>query len=203
MRGLIHLVQMNAIEFHGWGARADDIEKPDRLVFDLDPGEGVPWDAIAEGARRVRGMLEDLGLESFLKTTGGKGLHVVVPIRRSIDWEQARAFARAVAERLEAEEPEKYLANMSKERRKGKVFVDYLRNQRGATSVLPFSARARAGGTVSMPVAWEEAGRVRPDRFTVRAAAKLLASRPSDPWRSFGRVRQGVTRTMLRSLGVD
>src|SRR5262249_9133799 len=138
LAGLINLVQANVLEIHPWGARIDDVERPDTLIFDLDPGEGVAWSAVIGGAREVRQRLRDVGLESFLKTTGGKGLHVVVPLEPSVDWDTLKNFARGIALAMEASDPARYIATMAKKARGGKIFVDYLRNGRGATAVAAY-----------------------------------------------------------------
>jgi bifunctional non-homologous end joining protein LigD len=183
---------MNALELHGWQSKADDIERPDQLVFDLDPGENLPWARVAEGARDVRAALKSHGLESFVKTSGGKGLHVVAPIRPKKDWGTIKAFCHAVAQEMETSAPMKYVSNMSKAKRAGRIFIDYLRNQRGATSVLPFSTRARAGATVSMPIEWEAVGRTRADSFHLANAVAHLKRRKTDPWAHFSRVKQSI-----------
>src|SRR5262249_24880241 len=139
VEGLIGLAQIGALEIHIWGSRLDQIEQPDRIVFDLDPDEGLPWTHFAEAAKIVRVRLHELGLESFLKTTGGKGLHVVAPIRRGPDWDEVKAFTKAMVEQMAAEMPERFTANMSKRSRKGRIYVDFLRNQRGATFIAPYS----------------------------------------------------------------
>jgi bifunctional non-homologous end joining protein LigD len=199
--GLLALVQMGVLEIHTWGSRRDRLERPDVLVFDLDPDEGLPWSRVVEAARAVRGLLAELGLDSFVKTTGGKGLHVVVPIERRSEWEEVREFTRGVAETLVAADPERFVANMSKARRKGRVFVDYLRNARGATFIAPWSSRARPGATVAVPVAWDALARVRPGRFTVADVPRLLARRKADPWAGWGSVRQSVSRATRRAVG--
>ncbi len=135
LRGLINLVQANVLEIHPWGARIDDVDRPDTLIFDLDPGEGLDWSAVIEAAKDVRRRLSDLGLESYVKTTGGKGLHVVSPLVPSVDWDELKAFAHGVALAMERDEPAKYISTMAKKARGGKIFVDYLRNGRGATAV--------------------------------------------------------------------
>ena len=135
LAGLIFLVQMGVLEIHIWGSQADHFEKPDRLILDLDPDPAVDWSHVVTAAKEVRLLLEEIGLVSFVKTTGGKGLHVVVPIRRRTDWDEAKAFCRAVADFLVAAAPDRYIATMSKAARKGKIFVDYLRNDRGATAI--------------------------------------------------------------------
>ncbi|MEA3365610.1 MAG: non-homologous end-joining DNA ligase [Candidatus Hydrogenedentes bacterium] len=152
LKGVIALVQMGALEMHTWGSRTDAPEKPDRLVFDLDPGEDVAWSQVIEAAKRVRVMLQNTNLESFVKTTGGKGLHVVVPIERRITWDKAKEFRKAVAARLAKENPDQYVATSSKSERQGRVYVDYLRNSRGATWVIPYGVRAKPGAPVSTPL---------------------------------------------------
>ena len=157
-QGLRSYAQMNVIEYHTWNARKDRIERPDRMTFDLDPGEGVPWQQVQEGTRLVRVLLQELGLPAFLKTSGGKGLHVVVPLRRLREWESVRAFSRAIVEHLARTIPDRFVAKSGPRNRVGRIFVDYLRNGRGATTVCAWSARARPGMGVSVPVAWDELG---------------------------------------------
>ncbi|MBT2188156.1 DNA ligase D [Sphingobium nicotianae] len=154
--GILACVQMGTIEFHGWGSRADDVEHPDRMVFDLDPDEGLDFEDVKRAARDIRRRLSDIGLVSFAMLSGGKGIHVVVPLTPGHDWDAHKDFAHRFAEALSAIEPERFIATMSKAKRKGKIFIDYLRNQRGSTAVLPYSARARAGAPVAVPIAWEE-----------------------------------------------
>lgn len=201
VEGLVAMVQMGVLELHTWGARHDRIERPDRLVFDLDPDEGLAWERVTEAAVEVRNLLAGLGLESFVKTTGGKGLHVVLPIERRIGWDDLKAFARGVAETMVRDAPDRYTDNMSKAKRKGKVFIDYLRNGRGATFIASYSTRARPGATVSVPVRWNELGRVRPDGYDVATLPRRLASLKSDPWEGFDRIRQAVTAKMRRAVG--
>lgn len=155
-QGLLSAAQMNVIEFHTWNARADRIERPDRMAFDLDPGEGVSWEQIQEGAELVRVLLRELGLPAFLKTSGGKGLHVVVPLKRLRDWDSTKAFSQAVVQHLARTIPQRFVAKSGPRNRMGKIFVDYLRNGRGATTVSAWSARARPGLGVSVPVTWSE-----------------------------------------------
>jgi bifunctional non-homologous end joining protein LigD len=154
--GLIALVQMGVLEIHTWGSRVDRIEQPDRLTFDLDPDAGLPWARVIEAARALRRKLAGLGLNAFVKTTGGKGLHVVVPIVRKYRWDEIKPFCKTLAESMTREEPERYLATMSKAKRKGKIFIDYLRNGRGATAVAAYSTRSISGAAVSTPVTWKE-----------------------------------------------
>jgi bifunctional non-homologous end joining protein LigD len=173
LEGLMTLVQMNAIEFHPWGSRVDTLEQPDRIVFDLDPDPGIEWPQIRAAAREVRERLEQVGLESFPKLSGGKGVHVVVPLKPRADWEQVRRFCEAFADAMERQAPERYVATMSKAKRKGRIFIDWLRNGRGATSVASWSLRARPGAPAAVPVTWTELSRIRsPQRYTLADAAR-------------------------------
>lgn len=156
IRGILQCVQMGTIEFHGWGARSSDVEQPDRMIFDLDPDEGLDFSDVVRGARHIKDRLADLGLTSFAMLSGGKGVHVVVPLLPGHSWETHKDFARRFAEALSQAEPDRYVATMSKAKRKGKIFIDWLRNQRGATAILPYSARARSGAPVAVPVSWDE-----------------------------------------------
>jgi bifunctional non-homologous end joining protein LigD len=201
--GLLSLVQMGVLEFHVWGSHMETLEKPDQLVFDLDPDAGLPFNRVIEAARLMRTALDGLGLESFVKTTGGKGLHVVVPIAPTRPWDEAKAFSKALAEAIVAADPDRYIATMSLKKRKGKVYIDYLRNGRGATYVTPFSTRRRPGAPVSTPLRWDElTGRLKPDRYTVRNLQRRLARLESDPWEGYHEVRQKLTAAMDRSVGV-
>jgi bifunctional non-homologous end joining protein LigD len=189
--GLLALVQMNVLEIHVWGSRTDDLERPDRLIFDLDPGEGVSWEDIKSAALDLRERLTAYGLRSFLKTSGGKGLHVTVPILPSFDWNTAKAFTKAVAQQMAADQPRRYVATMAKSRRSGRIFIDYLRNGRGATAVAPYSTRARAGAPVAMPIDWSELSALPgAAHFTIRAAQQRLASLKEDPWQEMPRLKQ-------------
>lgn len=156
--GLLQCVQMGTIEFHAWEARADAVEQPDRLIFDLDPDEGLDFDAVKRAARDIRDRLADLGLASFAMLSGGKGVHVIVPLAPGHDWETHKDFARRFAEAMAMAEPERFVATMSKAKRKGRIFIDWLRNQRGSTAIVPYSARARDGAPVAVPIAWDELG---------------------------------------------
>ena len=153
--GIIACVQMATVEFHGWGARIDDLERPDRLVFDLDPGEGVGFDAIKSGAVLVRDALGGLGVASLPMLTGGNGIHVIAALRPATEWPAVRAWSRGFAEILAARHPGVFTATMGKEHRHGRIFIDWMRNQRGATAVMPFSVRARSGAGVAMPLDWD------------------------------------------------
>ena len=186
LRGLINLVQANVLEIHPWGARIDDIDHPDILIFDLDPGEGLEWTHVIEAAGEVRRRLLDLGIDSYVKTTGGKGLHVVSHLEPSADWDELKSFAHSIALAMERDEPSKYISTMAKKARGGKIFVDYLRNGRGATAVAAYSTRARPGAPISTPVRWDELGpELTPARFTVENIGRRLAALKSDPWEGF------------------
>ncbi len=188
--GLLACVQMGTIEFHGWGSRVDDIERPDRLVIDLDPDEAVSFEAVKLAAKLVRDRLKSRGLDSAPMLTGGKGVHVVVPLKPKAEWPAVKAWARAFAESLEAEAPDAFVANMSKAKRKGRIFVDWLRNQRGATAVLPFSVRAREGAGVAVPLTWAQLREV--------AAGKVFsAADPAAVLAQAARTREAVTAKVL------
>jgi bifunctional non-homologous end joining protein LigD len=188
--GLITLVQAGVLEIHTRGTDTSSLETCNRLVFDLDPGPGVEWDDIVRAARDVRQRLKDIGLTSFLKTSGGKGLHVVVPTA-PVPWDPAKAFARSIAEAMTADDPSRYTATVKKSARHKRIFVDYLRNSREATAVAPYSTRARPGAPVSTPITWEELGsQTSADRYTVLNLHQRLAKLRKDPWAEIGRIRQ-------------
>jgi bifunctional non-homologous end joining protein LigD len=198
--GLVQLVQNGALEIHTWGARADDVERPDQLTFDLDPDEKLPWPRMIEAALEVKRRLNALDLPTFLKTTGGKGLHIVVPIKPSLNWDEIKTLCKALADSMTRAEPTKYLATISKAQRKGKILIDYLRNGRGATAVCAYSTRARAQGSVAMPIAWSElTEELRPDQFTIKNAPERLAS-VDDPWADFEQERTRLTAAMQRGM---
>ena len=199
LSGLLALVQAGVLEIHPWGSTLKNPEQPDRIVFDLDPGECVSWDAVAQGAVGVRDYLRELGLESFVKTSGGKGLHVVVPIRPKASWDEAKAFAADVAAAMAKESPALYTDTMAKRARTGRIFVDYLRNARGATAVAAFSTRARAGAPVSTPVTWEELPTIRSGtQYRIGNLAARLPNLLDDPWADFEIVDQIVPEARRR-----
>ncbi|HEY9419970.1 MAG TPA: DNA ligase D [Thermoanaerobaculia bacterium] len=203
LEGLLSLVQMGVLELHIWGSHVDRIEQPDYIVFDLDPDEGLDWDRVVEGAYAMRDFLTGLGLQTFLKTTGGKGLHVVLPLTRRDDWDDVKAFTKAVAEAMVAADPNRYTSKLPKASRKGKVFIDYLRNGRGATSICAYSTRSREGSPVSVPLFWEELETgVRGNTYTIRNIFERLESLPSDPWEGFNKVRQSITAAMKKAVGM-
>jgi len=191
--GLVGLIQMGVLEIHTWNAQADGLERPDRVVFDLDPAPDVPWQAVVGAARRVRSGLEERGLRSFVKTTGGKGLHVVAPIRPGPSWAECIEFTRTVTDALVAETPDAFTATMAKSARTGKIFIDYFRNQRGATSVAAYSTRARPGAPVSVPLTWDELEKVPSgSHFSLELVERRLARLTSDPWASYRRLAQSL-----------
>ncbi len=194
--GLIAMVQAAVLEIHPWGATVGDVEHPDRLIFDLDPGPHLEWTALIAAAREVRERLEQTGLKSFVKTSGGKGLHVVAPLRPEADWDTAKAFAKGIAESMANDNPRRYTAVMSKSEREQRIFVDYLRNGRGATAAAPFSTRARAGAPVSAPLAWDELNaKLRGDSFNVGNIRERLGRLKADPWASFFTISQVLPTT--------
>ncbi len=184
--GLIGLVQSGVLEIHPWGSTLSDWEHPDMLIMDLDPGDGVDWQAVIDAALEVKERLEQAGLASFVKTSGGKGLHVVAPLKPKADWATAKEFTKGIADAMAGDSPDKYVSTIAKARRKGKILVDYLRNQRGATAVAAYSTRARPGAAVSMPLGWDELGpEIGPAHFTVYNTPQRLAALGIDPWEGF------------------
>lgn len=192
--GLISLVQAGVLEFHTRGATADDREYADRLVFDLDPGPGTGWKDVVAAANEVRTRLTQIKLKTFVKTSGGKGLHVVLPIRPT-PWAQAKTFTRAVATAMATEDPKRYVATVTMSKRNNRIFIDYLRNTREATAVAPYSTRARPGAPVSTPLDWSElAGLKGANDYTVKNLGQRLSRLRDDPWAGIGRVRQTLPK---------
>lgn len=181
--GLIYEAQMGTLEFHTWGSRADNLERPDIMVFDLDPDEGMELETVRQGVKDVKSILEQLSLNSYLKTSGGKGYHVVVPFKPTVDWDTFYDFAKRIAVVMEQKWPDRYTSNVRKASRKNKIFIDWIRNGRGATSIAPYSIRAREGARVSMPIQWEELDSIAPDGITMAEA--LLRINGTDPWKDF------------------
>lgn len=200
---IIGLVQLGVLEIHTWGSLADDVETPDRIVIDLDPGPGVPWSATTSAALLIRDGLEGIGLSAFVKTTGSKGLHVVSPITRGGDWGAVREVAHAFCSAVAAADPDAFTVNPLKAQRRGRVFIDYVRNTRGATAVAAYSSRSRPGATVSVPVRWDEieAG-VRSDEYTIRSVPRRLAALKEDPWASYESSRKPVDQRVRNALGL-
>jgi bifunctional non-homologous end joining protein LigD len=192
--GLVTLVQAGVLEVHTRGSTIEHLDKADRLVFDLDPGPGTGWREVVAAARDVRERLEGIKLKTFVKTSGGKGLHVVLPVKPT-PWEEAKEFCRAVAEAMAADAPERYVATVSKSKRNNRIFIDYLRNSREATAVAPYSTRARAGAPVSVPIDWAELGALKSaNQFTVLNLPARLARLHKDPWANIGRLKQSLPR---------
>ena len=199
---IVAAAQMNVIEFHTWNSQIRNIDKPDRIVFDLDPGEGVAWQRMQEGAALTRSLLQQLGLEAWLKTSGGKGLHVVVPIAPRYDVATVRAFARAVVEQLARVIPDRFVAKSGASNRIGKIFADYLRNTHGATTAAAYSARARPGLGVSMPVEWDQLDELKSGaQWTIANAREYVSLRAQDPWKDYAGSRQSIS-SALKTLRV-
>ncbi len=193
LAGLMSLVQAGVVEIHPWGSRADRLDRPDRLIFDLDPGEDVPWGDVIAAAGAVRSRLESRGLKSFVKTSGGKGLHVVVPVEPSAGWAEAKSFAASIAEAMAADQPDRYVATVAKRARRGRVYIDYLRNDPGSTAVAAYSPRSSPQASVSVPLGWDELSEgLRSDHFTVGNMRNRLAFLKRDPWQGFFTVRQRI-----------
>jgi bifunctional non-homologous end joining protein LigD len=193
LKGLLSLVQAGVVEIHPWGSPADNLEQPDRLIFDLDPGEDVPWAAVIAAAREVRSRLEALSLKSFVKTTGGKGLHVMVPLAPGAGWDEAKAFTKSIAEAMAKDAPDRYVATIAKRARHGRILIDYLRNDRGSTAVAAYSTRGSPQATVSTPLTWDELSeRLRSDHFTVGNLRHRLEFLERDPWQGFFKMRQRI-----------
>jgi bifunctional non-homologous end joining protein LigD len=193
LMGLISLVQAGTVEIHPWGSRVEHLDKPDRLIFDLDPGEDLPWSDVIASAQVVREHLAALKLQSFVKTSGGKGLHVVVPVEPIVDWTEAKSFAFSVAKALAGARPDRFVVTVAKRARQGRVYIDYLRNERGSTAVAAYSTRALPQASVSTPLAWDELSEaLRSDHFTVGNLRNRLGSLKQDPWHGFFRLRQRI-----------
>ncbi|WP_337181143.1 DNA ligase D [Shinella sp.] len=186
--GLMGLVQSGTLEIHPWGSTLADWERPDRIIMDLDPGDGVDWQAVIDGAEETRRRLEDAGLNAFVKTSGGKGLHVCAPLKPSARWPAVKAFCKGIADAMAKDSPDKYVSTITKSKRRGKILIDYLRNQRGMTAVAPYSTRARPGAAVSMPLAWSELNAdIGPAYFTVKNTPTRLQALEADPWADFAK----------------
>jgi bifunctional non-homologous end joining protein LigD len=203
LEGLVSLVQLGALELHTSNARADRLDRPDRFLIDLDPDEDLGWGDVVEAAIAIRDLLAELGLTSFVKTTGGKGLHIVVPLVRRAGWAEVRTFSLAVASLLAEAAPDRYTTVLSKKRRRGRILLDYLRNSEGATAVEAYSTRARPGAPVAVPIEWSELDDgVRADSYTVETLPARLASLERDPWAELGATKQSLTAAMKRRMGI-
>ena len=182
-KGLLNEANMNSIEFHVWGSNVKKIDSPDIMVFDLDPDELLNIDKVRGGVKDLKKILDELKLKSYLKTSGGKGYHVVVPIKAKISWERFRSIAKNIAKLMENKWPDKYTSNMRMEKRKGKIFIDWVRNTKGATSIVPYSLRARKNAPISIPIKWSELDKIKPNEITIKEAVKRLKRK--DPWDDF------------------
>lgn len=189
--GIVSEAQMDTLEFHLWGSRVETLEQPDMMVFDLDPDKSLGLDLVRRGVRDLKGILDDLGLTTFLKTSGGKGYHVVVPFRPDASWDAFHDFARRIAQVMAEKWPDRYTSNVRLAKRNGKIFIDWMRNGRGATSIAPYSLRARSGARVSMPIGWDELDDIAPDAVTMQDALAHLAS-GNDPWAGYFDVEQSL-----------
>jgi bifunctional non-homologous end joining protein LigD len=198
--GLIALVQAGVLEIHPWGARADDLDHPDRLIFDLDPGPGVVFADLVAAARMIRDRLAADELKSFVKTTGGKGLHVVAPIAPTADWDAAKSFSRAIAQAMAEHDPDRFTATATKSRRGGRIYVDYLRNARGATAIRAYSTRARPQAGLAIPLHWDELDELPSgDHFTLAKLGERLSRLEVDPWADFFAIRQCLPAAAKKS----
>jgi bifunctional non-homologous end joining protein LigD len=202
VEGLVSLAQMGNLELHAWNATMKNIEKPDMLVMDFDPAEDVPWNQVADAAQAARTLFEALGLQSFLKTTGGKGLHVVVPFTPKDGWDEVKEFSHHIALRMVEAFPDRFLATATKAKRKGKIFVDYLRNGRGATAVAPYTLRARPGATVAVPLDWKDLKRDWRSKPVTIEDILGARGRIADPWKDYFEVKQSISAKMKRSVGM-
>jgi len=203
VQGLVGMVQMGVLELHTSNSKIDDFEKPDRFIMDLDPAPDVPWARTVEAAFEVRALLEEIGLRSWVKTTGGKGLHVVVPLSRRHTWDEVKDFSRAVAVETSARHFGKYITKSTLAKRKGKIFLDYLRNGRGATAVAAYCIRARPAAAISVPITWDElTPELDPNGFTPDAVVHRMKKLKRDPWSDFFRARQSITKKMRQTLGL-
>ena len=199
--GLVALVQYGVMEVHLWGARADDVEAPDRIVFDLDPAPDVAWSRVVDIAKEMRELLADCSLDSWVKTTGGKGLHVVVPVQRTVTWHDVHDFVRLITAHMIGRHPNELLDVASKAKRQGKIFIDYLRNSRGATAIAPWSTRSREGAPVSVPYRWDQLDEIESgDGVKLAGATQLAASLRSDPWADMLKSRQRITQKIMEKL---
>ena len=188
--GLISEVQMNTIEFHIWGSQVNNINKPNMMVFDLDPDDKLDLNKVREGVKDLKSILDALSLTSFLKTSGGKGYHVVLPFKPSASWEKFSDFSKNIALLMEEKWPDKYVSNMRKKKRKNKIFIDYFRNKESSTSVAPYSLRAKKDATISMPIKWSELDKIAPNGITMSEAIRRLKNK--DPWENFFKINQRI-----------
>jgi bifunctional non-homologous end joining protein LigD len=198
LAGIVAGTQMNTLEWHIWGSRTN-VEKPDRLVFDIDPDEGLDFGAVRDAALDIRERLTALGLVSYAMVSGGKGIHVIVPLRPLAEWDDVKAFCRGLAQKMAEDEPDRFTANLSKARRKGRLFIDYLRNERGSTAISPWSVRSREGAPVAVPVTWDELDAVKAaNQFGLADAA--ARAKGADPWKGYFSTTQSITKAMWSAV---
>ena len=191
--GLLALPQLAVLEIHNWGSEIFNLEKPDLIIFDLDPAENVKWKEVVEAAYLIKKELQRLKLKSFVKSTGGKGLHVVIPIQAKQSWDEVKAFSHAFAKYIEQMNPQKYISTMSKEKRRGKIFIDYMRNMRGATAIAPYSTRALLNATVATPLDWDElTQKIEDTTYTIETVLQRLKKIKQDPWKNFFKIKQSL-----------
>ncbi len=201
-KGLVACAQIGVLELHVWGVRADQLEKPERMIFDLDPDEGLGFADVRAAACEVRDRLDAVGLSSFALLTGGKGVHVIAPLARRNDWAEVKGVARGLADALAHEQPDRFVATAAKAKRGGRIFIDWLRNERGSTAIAPYSPRRRPGAPVATPVSWQELeGIDAANAFTLSSIGKRLAGLNRDPWEGYGDVRQSLTAKVRKALG--
>jgi bifunctional non-homologous end joining protein LigD len=198
--GLVGLAQMGVLEIHPWASQNDSLEKPDRIIFDLDPDAAIDWKTLATTAKEFRVRLENLGLASFLKTTGGKGLHIVVPIRAENEWPAVKDFAHNIVLGIESQNTGLYVTKMTKALRKNRIYLDYLRNDRGATAVAPYSPRARSGAPVALPLDWKDLNAKTHPEFHVSDFDKWKKRLANDPWTAMSKTKQRLTAKILRAV---
>lgn len=199
--GLVAAAQMGVLELHIWGAHIDTLERPDRLVFDLDPAEDIPFTEVKKAAQTLRNVLFAANLESFALLTGGKGIHVVAPLEPRQDWDTVKRFSTGLARALAAAEPDRFTSKASKTGRKGRIFIDWLRNERGATAIAPYSPRARPGAPVATPIGWRELSRIaNANKFTLKTLERRMKALKSEPWKGYFSVRQSIGGEALKLI---
>lgn len=200
--GLMGLVQMGVLEIHPWGSNIKAVEKPDRVTFDLDPGPNVAWKKVIDCAKLIHQFLDFLGLRSFVKTTGGKGLHVMFPIKPTLYWDELRDITKRIVDLIVEVNPSEFIGTMSKTKREGKIFIDYLRNARGATAVAAYSTRAKPNAPISVPLSWEElTPKIKADSFNIQNIRKKLKNLKEDPWEDFFKIKQSFNIRIKKQLG--
>jgi bifunctional non-homologous end joining protein LigD len=202
--GLVALVQMGVLEIHPWGSRSGKLGFPDRIIFDFDPDDALPWARLVEAVNLIRTLLQEIGLQGFLKTTGGKGLHVVVPIKPAQPWTLVKGFSKAIADLFALTFPDRFTAKVSKSTRRDRLFIDYLRNDEGSTAIAPYSTRAREHAPVAVPVGWGElSADIRFDYFNIKTVPARLQRLRRDPWEGFFEARQTISAKMMDKVGFE